>query len=101
MPLLTTIVELPTTKKAITIVPLKTITFAIKLDYTDAYYSRGETWLHLKEWEKAKADLITAKKLGVDIVAAFRNDCKSIAAFERNNLVKLPKDIEMPNPSRN
>ena len=66
---------------------------AIKLDYTNAYYNRAEVWLHLKEWEKAKADLITAKKKGVDIVAAFRNEYKNIAAFERANQVKLPEDI--------
>ena len=66
---------------------------AIKLDYTNAYYNRAEAWLHLREWEKAKADLITAKKLGVDIVAAFRNDYRNIAAFERANQVKLPEDI--------
>ena len=66
---------------------------AIKRGYTDAYYNRAETWLHLREWEKAKADLMTAKKLGVDIVAAFRNDYKNIAAFERANQVKLPEDI--------
>ena len=66
---------------------------AIKRGYTDAYYNRAETWLHLREWDKAKADLITAKKLGVDIVAAFRNDYRNIAAFERANQVKLPEDI--------
>ena len=66
---------------------------AIKLDYTNAYYNRAETWLHLREWEKAKTDLTTAKKKGVDIVAAFRNDYKNIAAFERANQVKLPEDI--------
>ena len=27
----------------------------------------GEVWLHLQEWEKAKADLITAKEMGLDI----------------------------------
>ena len=66
---------------------------AIELDYIDAYYNRGEAWLHLREWDKAKEDLITAKKEGVDIVAAFRNEYKNIAAFERANQVKLPEDI--------
>ena len=65
----------------------------LKPDFREAYDNRGEAWLHLKEWEKAKADLMTAKKLGVDIVAAFRNDYKNIAAFERANQVKLPEDI--------
>ncbi len=66
---------------------------AIERGYTDAYYNRAETWLHLREWEKAKEDLVTAKKQGVDIVAAFRNEYKNIAAFERANQVKLPEDI--------
>ena len=66
---------------------------AIKRGYTDAYYNRAETWLHLREWEKAKADLIAAKNKGVDIGAAFRNEYKNIAAFERANQVKLPEDI--------
>ena len=66
---------------------------AIKQGYTDAYYNRAETWLHLREWDKAKEDLITAKKNKVDIVAAFRNEYKNIAAFERANQVKLPEDI--------
>ncbi len=66
---------------------------AIKRGYTDAYYNRAETWLHLREWEKAKEDLITAKKNKVDIVAAFRNDYRNVAAFERANQVKLPEDI--------
>ena len=62
-------------------------------DYAETYYNRGELWLRLREWEKAKADLITAKKMGLDIVAAFRNDYKNVAAFERANRVKLPEDI--------
>lgn len=66
---------------------------AINLDYFDAYYNRAEVRLRLREWEKAKADLITAKKKGVDIVAAFRNDYRNPDAFQRVHLVKLPDDI--------
>jgi hypothetical protein len=47
----------------------------------------------LQEWEKAKGDLTTAKEMGLDIVAAFRNDYRNTAAFERKHKVKLPKDI--------
>ena len=36
---------------------------------------------------------MTAKNMGADIVAAFRNDYKNVAAFERKHKVKLPKDI--------
>ena len=66
---------------------------ALKPDNADAYYTRGEVWLHLQEWEKAKADLITTKEMGLDIVAAFRNDYRNTAAFEQKHQVKLPKDI--------
>ena len=43
---------------------------AIELNPEDvkAYYNRGEAWLHLRKWEKAKADLTVAKSMGVDIV---------------------------------
>ena len=66
---------------------------ALKPDDASVYYNRGEAWLHLQEWESAKADLMTAKSMGADIVAAFRNDYRDVAAFERKHQVKLPKDI--------
>ena len=65
----------------------------LKPDLAEAYYNRGEVRLRSREWEKAKADLITAKKMGVDIVAAFRNDYRNTAAFERTYGFKLPEDI--------
>ena len=66
---------------------------ALKPNHVSSYYNRGEAWLHLQEWGKAKEDLITAKELGMDIVAAFRNDYRDVAAFEQKHQVKLPKDI--------
>ena len=67
---------------------------AIELDpHSDTYCDRGEAWLHLKEWQKAKADLMTAKDMGYDIVASFQNDYESVEDFEAKNGVKLPKDI--------
>ena len=60
-------------------------------DYANSYYNRAEALLHLQEWEKAKADLSTAKAKGMDIVAAFRNDYRDVAAFEQKHQVKLPK----------
>ena len=66
---------------------------SLKPDYAEVYYNRGEAWLCLREWEKGKEDLITAKDKGVDIVAAFRNSYKNVAAFEQKHQVKLPKDI--------
>ena len=57
------------------------------------YSNRGEAWLHLAEWDKARADLTNARDLGVDIIASFHNDYKSVEAYERANRVKLPEDI--------
>ena len=67
----------------------------LKQDYADVYYNRGEAWLHLREWENAKADLTAAKKKGMDIIAAFRPGYKNVEAFERQYSVKLPKDIAL------
>ena len=58
-----------------------------------AYNNRGDAWLHLKEWQKAKADLTTAKDMGWNIVASFQNDYESVEDFEAKNGVTLPKDI--------
>ena len=60
-----------------------------------AYYNRGAVWLHLQEWDKAKTDLITAKKIGMDIVASFHNDYKNVEAFEKRHRIKLPEDIAL------
>ena len=37
----------------------------LKPDYADAYYYRGGSWLRLGEWEKARSDLETARKMKV------------------------------------
>lgn len=68
---------------------------AIKLDSDDAqsYCHRGLTWLHLKEWDKVKSDLMEAKNRGIDIIAVFHNLYRDVAMFERRNGFKLPKDI--------
>ncbi len=59
----------------------------------NAIYNRGEVWLNLHEWEKARADLTTAKDLGADIIASFRGDYESVADFEKKHNIKLPADI--------
>ena len=76
-------------------IAIKDYSKAIELnpEFGPAYCNRGETWLHLKEWNKAKADLMAAKKLGMDIVATFHNSYRDVATFERRNSVKLPQDI--------
>ena len=65
----------------------------IQPDDAQVYSNRGEVLLHLNEMEKAKADLITAKEMGVDIVASFRNDYESIEDFEQETGIQLPEDI--------
>ena len=59
----------------------------------DTYHNRGEAWLPLEEWEKAKADIITAKDMGHDIVAGFHNGYESVEDFEAKHGVKVPEDI--------
>ena len=65
----------------------------LKPNNVGAYNSRGEAWLHLKKWEKAKADLSAAKDMGADIIAVFRNDYENVADFEQKHGVKLPENI--------
>ena len=73
----------------------------LKPDYADAYCNRGETWLHLKEWGKARADLTAARDMGLDIIASFHNDYESVPDFEQKNGLKLPADIaEMLTPQQ-
>ena len=57
------------------------------------YNNRGLAFLHLQEWEKAKSDLTTAQNMGVDIIDFFRVLYSSVANFEQEYGVKLPKDI--------
>ena len=42
----------------------------LKPNYADAYYRRSKAWLHLGEWEKAKADMQTASSIGINSRAA-------------------------------
>ncbi len=60
-----------------------------------AYYHRGAALLYLKEWEKAKTDLITAKRRGVDIIASFHNSYKDTETYEKRHGVKLPEDLAL------
>ena len=50
-------------------------------------------WLHLKGWDSARLDLTVAETMGINIIAAFRNDYESVPDFEAKNGVKLPEDI--------
>ena len=69
---------------------------AIELDSEErySYNNRGECWLHLEVWDKARKDLTIAQDMGADIVAAFHKDYKGgIKEFEEKTGIKLPKWI--------
>ena len=70
-------------------------TEALKLrpKVAESYYTRGEAWLLAKGWGEAKTDLTAAVLQGVDVAAAFHNTYGSIAAFEQQIGVRLPKEI--------
>ena len=65
----------------------------LDIDNPQAYDNLDAVWLHLKEWEKAKSDLMTVRSMGVDIIALFHLSYSSVVDFERRNGVKLPTDI--------
>ena len=76
---------------------IENYTKAIELNpnHDIAYYNRGIVWLQLQEWNKAKADLTTAKRLGIDIIAMFHNFYKDVETYQKNHLVKLPEDLAL------
>ena len=57
------------------------------------YCNRGEAWLRLREWGKAKSDLTAARDMGADIIISFRNEYASVPDFECINGVKLPEEL--------
>ena len=75
---------------------IEDFSIGIKLDPNDSgiYCNRGEAWLHLKEWESARADLTVARDMGEDIIASFHNDYESVTDFEQKNDIQLPEDIK-------
>lgn len=71
----------------------------LKDDYDRAYCNRGEAWLHLEKWEKARKDLTTAENMGYDIIASFHNAYASVEDFKQKTGIQLPEDIaEMLTP---
>ena len=64
-----------------------------KSDFEIAFNNRGECWLHLEEWNKAREDLRIAKNMGSDPIIGFRNDYENVAAFEEKTGFEMPKDI--------
>ncbi len=62
-------------------------------NYAQAYSNRGMMLLCLQEWKKTKADLTTARNMGLDIIAEFHGIFGNIANFERIIGRQLPEDI--------
>ena len=70
-------------------------------ELSEARCNRGEALLHLREWKKARIDLIAAKEMGVDIISSFRNDYIDVEEFKNVNEFELPEDIaEMLTPTQ-
>ena len=69
---------------------------AIRLNPANAtaYFNRGIIWLQREEWDKARADFHDAKNRGMDIIATFRKEYKSITEFEKQYSVEVPEDIK-------
>ena len=74
---------------------VKDFTRVIELipDNANAYSKRGFAFLHMKDWENAKTDLITAGDIVLNIIALFRQEFGSIADFEQKTGIQLPSDI--------
>ena len=69
-------------------------TIELNPESNSAYNNRGECWLHLKEWKKAREDLMTAKDMGSNIIDAFRNDYENVADFEKKTgITAIPSDL--------
>ena len=62
-------------------------------DPAETHFNRAIAWLRLSEWDKARADLTSARRMGADIVALFHAEHRSIATFEKKANVELPRDI--------
>ena len=59
-----------------------------------AIVNRGECWLHLEEWDKAKGDLRIGLDIEYDIIRSFRNDYKDgVKEFEEKTGLKMREDI--------
>ena len=69
---------------------------AIKLrpDFDFAYCNRGECWLHLEEWDKARENFTISESMGLDTTRGFRNDYKSgVKEFEERTGLTVPPDL--------
>ncbi len=57
------------------------------------YFGRGLTHLIQENWQQAKADLITAKEKGANIVDLFHSEFPDIDTFQQQYNIQLPADI--------
>ena len=60
-------------------------------DLGEIYISRADAWLHLKEWEKARADLNLAKDKGVDILLNFIRYTTALRTLKRKMMFSYLK----------
>ena len=69
---------------------------AIRLDPApaDTYYKRAVARLHLKEWDEVELDLGLARNKGLNIIATFRKEHESVAAFEQRTGIQMPESIK-------
>ena len=58
-----------------------------------ALFNRGEVNMILARWDEAKADLLTARELGLNVVELFRREFSTLGEFEKKYDVELPVDI--------
>ena len=58
-----------------------------------SYFTLGMCWIHLQNWQKAKSNLIIAKRMGMDIIEAFCGYYKNVETFEKRHGVQLPGNI--------
>ena len=70
-----------------------TMVIKLKPDHAEAYAARGKEWLYRHEWDKAKADFIAARNLGVDGVAFFHRMYEDVEDFESDYDVQVSKDL--------
>ena len=52
-------------------------------DDSNAYYNRGEAFLRLKLYNRARSDLMAAKSMGTDVATLFHNFYANIADVEQ------------------
>ena len=57
------------------------------------HYDRAIDALRRSEWDNAEKDLSAATRMGADVAALFRGENRSIADFEEEANVRLPREI--------